>query len=178
MLFQFLSSVFEKSAPLNRKQHQFSCQHQRDAPFCSFWSAVCRPSSPFDRVYSLPLHSTWGAKHGWQNLEVFMVRPVQFYGKANSCLLKYCDFCPVSSLLSVCLGVAYMSKTRGHLLLLILCMVCLHGCLQYMAPGYLAPSGKASKCGGLWKPVSHLKPGRKVSDTLSPKTRKQLHALK
>lgn len=23
--FQFLSSVFEKSAPLNRKQHQFSC---------------------------------------------------------------------------------------------------------------------------------------------------------
>lgn len=38
---------------------------------------------------------------GGKTWEVFMVRPVQFYGKANSCLLKYCDFCPVSSLLSV-----------------------------------------------------------------------------
>lgn len=64
--------------------------------------------------------------------KVFMVRPIQLYGKTNSYVLKYCDLCPffiTFAIASVGLGVVYQSKTKGHLLLLILCMVYLHGSL-------------------------------------------------
>lgn len=120
---------------------------------------MCRLSSLLGRVYS-SCTALGEVNMGGITWKVFMVRPIHSYGKTNIYFLKYCDFCPSSitfAITSVCLGVAYQSQTKGHLVFAYL----VHGMSSWLCvvqgslAGYLAPNGKASKCGVFWKPVSH-----------------------